>query len=41
MVLGESCEKSFTVNNISNFPVKFKIAEKINGITNKTGKNYL
>lgn len=37
VVLGESCEKTFTVQNISNFAVKFKIAEKVSGINNKSG----
>jgi len=35
VVLGESCEKTFKVQNISNFTVKFKIVSKAHGINNQ------
>ena len=35
IVLGETCEKTFKVKNISNFDVKMKIATKLRGLQNK------
>lgn len=36
-MLGEKCEKTFTIQNVSNFAVKFKITEKAKGIDNHRG----
>jgi hypothetical protein len=41
IVLGETCEKTFKVQNISNFTVKFKIASKIKGIQNTNGSQVI
>lgn len=37
VVLGEKVEKSFKVLNVSNFPIKFKVASISHGIYNKFG----
>lgn len=37
VVLGESCERSFSIKNISNFVIKLKIVSKAHGIYNKNG----
>lgn len=37
VVIGESCERSFQIKNISNFEIKLKIISKGHGLYNKNG----
>ena len=38
-VLGEKVEKSFTIQNLSNFQLKFKLISKAKGVLNKNGSD--
>jgi hypothetical protein len=35
-MLGESTEKTFTIQNVSSFPVSFKLEKLVDGVTNKS-----
>lgn len=36
VVIGESSEKTFTIMNVSSFPVSFTLQDLVSGVTNKS-----